>query len=144
MNVTCGEVVIDTDLGWEEHRVIINKKTHCFCNDDEPIQWFTQRQASNGTRNRFYHLYYNKTGTELKKLTSWDDPEPKYKNVKRVKGEKDVCYFTKQDKKLEYCMVPERDYSRISENPITHWKKGWAEPAHQALPLEKKKRFGFF
>ena len=144
MIVQLGKVTIDTSQAWAEHRKTINRKTHCFCEDDSPVQWFTQRQASEGTRNRFYHLYYNKKGTELQKITSWDDPQPVYKEVKKLRGEKEVCYFTKQDEKLEYCMVKERDYSIISENPVTHWEKGWAEPAYQALPIQKKKRFGFF
>jgi len=60
MIIECGKVTIDTDQAWAEHRVTINKKTHCFCNDDKPVQWFTQPLGSGG-RDRFYHLHYNKS-----------------------------------------------------------------------------------
>lgn len=145
MIVECGKVSIDTDQAWAGHRVAINKKTHCFCEDDKPVQWFTQPQGRGG-RNRFYHLHYNTKGTELQKITSWDDPPHVYKEVKKLKGEKEVCYFTKQDEKLEYCMVKERDYDApYSENDMTRWKKSDKESIHQALPFEtKRKRWGLF
>jgi len=138
MIVECGKVVIDTDQAWAEHRVTINKKAHCFCNDDKPVQWFTQPLGSGG-RDRFYHLHYNKKGDALQKIDSWDDPPPRYKEVRKVKGDKEVCYFTKQDERLEYCMVKERDYSVISENPMTHWKEGWTEQKHREERETKSK-----
>ena len=138
------KVSIDTDGNWESHRKDINKETHCFCNDDKPVQWFTQKQGREG-HDRFYHLHYNKDGSQLKKIDSWDDPPDVYKQVKKVKGEKEVCYFTKQDEKLEYCMVTEKDYSASSsENHTTWWKQGWHEPAHQALPIKNKPWWKFF
>jgi len=144
MIIDCGKVEIDTDLNWEEHRKIINKKTHCFCDDDDPVQWFTQREAREGG-SRYYHLHYNKDGTELKRITSWDEAPDVYKEVKKVKGEDNICYFTKNDHKLEYCMVKEKDYDApSSENTMTHWEKGWNPEKAKDMVLPKKKHWWNF
>lgn len=144
MIVECVKVKIDTDEDHKGHKLSIEKTTDFYCEEDKPIYWFVQRVDN---RKRFFHLHYNKSGTELKEITSWDEADDRYKKVRRLKdgGEK-MCYFMRQEvKDPEYEWVKEKDYGGpVSQNPITHWKKGWSEPAYQANPIEKKPWWKFF
>ena len=61
----------------------------------------------------------------MKKISSWESiprNERKTKKVKKYKG-KEGCYFTKEDTE-SYVWEEEPDYSDISRDEQTHWKKG--------------------
>ena len=145
MIIDCGKVSIDTGLDHKAHKQAIERKTSFQCEEDKPVYWFTQRME--GTT-RYFHLHYNKSGTELQKIDSWDEAPDRYKKIKKIKGEETMCYFMRQEVKeqeLEYEWVKEKDYGApISENPLVQWEKGWSEPAYQALPIKKKPWWKFF
>jgi len=157
MIIKLGKVVIDTSLDHEAHKKEIDSKTTFFCYDDQPIQWFTQPSPEAKGKDRFFHLKYNKEGSELKKITSFDYIGHGKKMVRKRKIVDGECYFSK-NKPQESCdvyeMVEETDFSTpVSINDKTWWKEGWTEPAHQALPITtgkiyesmpRKKRWGLF
>ena len=146
MIVQCGKVSIDTDMDHVAHKTAIEKKTGFHCEEDKPVYWFTQKEGVDGA-DRYFHLRYNKAGTELQKIDSWDEAKDRMKKVKKIKGGEKMCYFMRQGAKgkEEYEWVDEKDYGApIAENEIVHWEKGWSEPAYGVNPIKKKPWWKFF
>ena len=151
MIVELGKVLIDTSLDHEAHKIAIERRTTFYCRDDEPIQWFTQPSPDIKGKDRFFHLYYNEEGSELKKITSYDYLGHGKKIVRKRKNVDDKCCFSRNKPQEEcdvYELVEETDFSTpIATHDKTLWEKGWAEPAHQALPITqevRRKRWGLF
>jgi len=151
MIVQCGKVVIDTSLDHEAHKKTIQNKTTFFCRDDEPIQWFTQPSPDLKGKDRFFHLTYNKEGSELKKIACYDYIGHGKKMVRKRKNGDDKCYFSRNKPPTEcdvYELVEEPDLSTPLATPdVILWEEGWTEPAHQALPITqetRRKRWGLF
>lgn len=124
MIIECGKINIDTTLTHVEHKKAIESVTTFFCDSHDPVYWFTQNV---GNYTRFFHLRYNKNGTKLKKIDSWEripDNERKMKKVKVYEGT-EGCYFTKNDKTQKFHYEEERDYKDISRDQQTHWKRSF-------------------